>query len=863
MRNLKLILLLLSATFARSNAFSQTAATPAGATTSPEGVEMLDYDNPKPYVINDIRIYGIQYLDTNILANTTGLTKGATIMIPGNAISHAITRLWSQNYFSDVDIIVEMVGDDRVDLEIYLKEQPRVYNWAFEGVRKGEASTLIEDLKLRRGTELSDYVLDKNIYLIKKHYIGKGFRNVEVTPRIVNDPVVQNAVNVTFVVQKNDRVRIGKLEFEGNEEFKDKRLRRTMKKTHRVSINFFNNFKLNETEYENDKINLIDFYNSQGFRNAVIVKDSIYKINDKRIGILITLDEGNKYYIRDVKWTGNTKHKTEVLQAIFGVKKGDLYDKKTIQKRLGTGKEENPEDPTQIKSIYQNDGYLMSVIDPTETIIGKDSIDLEIKVFEGNQFTINNVGISGNMRVNDEVIRRELYTMPGELYNRALIMQTMRQLSSMQHFDPQAILPSIQPVSNELVDVAWPLTETASDKFEVSGGWGAGMLVFSAGIQLNNLSLKNFFKKGAWRPYPEGENQQLTLRLQTNGSYYKSGIFSFTEPWLGGKKPTSLTVSVHASEETDGYQMGDIVRRATRFFRTTGVSAGLGRRLSWPDQYFTLYNELGFTSYYLKNWYDAFLFSDGRSNIFTLRTVFSRNTVNQPIYPSSGSEFTVSLALTPPYSLLDGKDYRKLSELAVDNTDTDQQKAAQRSLYNWVEYHKWTAKAQWYFPLSMDNKLVLMARAEMGYLGSYNKYKVSPFEGFDVGGDGMTGYNVYGVDVIALRGYGDGMVTPTYGSSTHDYAKVYNKYTVEVRYPLIMQPMSQIYALAFAEAGNAFMSWQEFDPFTLKRSLGVGVRIYLPYVGLVGVDWGYGFDRAVGADKRHGGRVHFMMGMQF
>ncbi len=862
MRVFKLILLLLSATFAWGNAFSQTADPSPEDAVAPEGIEMIDYDNPKPYVIDDIRIYGIKYLNPDILTASTGLTKGATITIPGNAISQAISRLWSQRYFSDVDIIVDMLGDGKVALEIYLREQPRVYSWNFEGIRKGEASTLTEDLKLRRGTELSDYVLDKNIHLIRKHYIGKGFRNVEVTPRIENDPVVQNAVNVTFVVTKNERVKIGAIDFEGNSVFNDKRLRRTMKKTHRVSINFFNSFKLNETEFENDKGNIVDFYNSQGFRNAVIVKDSIYKINDKRIGILLSLEEGNKYYIRNIEWIGNTKYPTEMLQSLFGIKKGDLYDKKAIQKKLGTGREENPEDPMQIKSMYQNEGYLMSVIDPAEIIVGEDSIDLEIKIFEGRPFTINNVGISGNRRVNDEVIRRELYTMPGELYNRALIMQTMRQLSGMQHFDQQAIFPSIQPVSNELVDVAWPLTEAASDKFEISGGWGAGMFVFSAGIQLNNLSLKNFFKKGAWRPYPEGDNQQVMLRLQTNGSYYKSGVFSFTEPWLGGKKPTSLTVSVHASEETDGYQIGDIVRRASRFFRTTGVAVGIGQRLSWPDQYFTLYNELGFTSYLLKNWYDMFKITDGRSNIFTLRTVFSRNTVNQPIYPSSGSEFTLSLTLTPPYSLFDNKDYKALAESAA-STDPETQKTAERSLYKWVEYHKWSAKAQWFFPLTMDHKLILMARAEMGYLGSYNPYKTSPFEGYDVGGDGMTGTNVYGVDVISLRGYGDGQLTPTYGTTTYDYAKVYNKYTIELRYPLIMQPMSQIYALAFAEAGNAFMSWQDYDPFTLKRSLGVGVRIFLPYVGLIGVDWGYGFDRAVGAEKRHGGQIHFMMGMQF
>ncbi len=434
MRVFKLIVLLLSATFVWGNAFSQTAGEPSGGVTVPEGIEMVDYDNPKQYVINDIKIYGLQNLIPDILASSAGLIKGSTIKIPGTAISQAITRLWSMGYFSDVDIVVAPLGGDRVDLEIYLQEQPRVYNWAFEGVRKGEASTLTEDLKLIRGTALSDYVLDKNIYLIKKHYIAKGFRNVEVTPRIENDPVVQNAVNVTFVVKKNKRIRIGKIEFEGNKEFKDRRLRRTMKKTHQVSINFFNSFKLNEAEYENDKDNIIDFYNSQGFRNAVIVKDSIYKINDKRIGIHLTVDEGNKYYIRNVEWTGNTKYKTEVLQALLGIRKGDLYDKKTINKRLGTGKEENFEDPTQIKSMYQNGGHLMSSIDPVETVIGQDSIDINIIVFEGNPFTINNVEISGNQRVNDEVIRRDIYTMPGELYNRALVMQTIRQLASMQHY---------------------------------------------------------------------------------------------------------------------------------------------------------------------------------------------------------------------------------------------------------------------------------------------------------------------------------------------------------------------------------------------------------------------------------------------
>lgn len=837
--------------FAWTNAFAQKPDGESGQLSDPDpaGVPMISYDKPKPYTINDVTIYGVKFINTDILLASAGLSKGTVVYIPGNAISQAVSRLWSQRYFSDVKVIAELDGD-LVNLEVYLQERPRVYRWQFEGIRKGEATTLSDDMKLKRGTELSDYVLDKNINLIKKHYVAKGFRNVEVTPRIENDSVIVNAVNVTFVVKKNERVRIGAIDFEGNEEFTDKRLRRTMKKTHQKSINIFQNTKFNETEYENDKENILDFYNSKGHRNAIIVKDSIYVINPKRIGINLTLEEGEKFYIRNVSWTGNTKYSTEMLQSMFAVEKGDVYDRKTIHRRLGIGNEVNPDDASQITSMYQNEGYLMSMINPVETVVGADSIDLEVKVFEGRPFTINNVDISGNMRVDDEVIRREIYTRPGELYNRALVMQTLRQLAQMSHFDPMTLMPNIQPVSNELVDISWPLTETPSDKFEISGGWGGNMFVFSVGVQLNNLSLRNTFKKGAWRPYPQGQNQQLIVRAQSNGAQYKAFMGSFTEPWLGGKKPTSLTVSAYYSEETNATYFGGILYKANKYFRTTGVSVGIGTRLSWPDPYFQWYNELGYQGYNLKDW-NGFLFTNGRSNIFYLRSVLARNTTNQPIYPSAGSDFSLSVQLTPPYSLLDGKDYKKMQE------EDD------KSRYKFIEFHKWKAHAKWYFPLSRNQKLVLMARAEMGYLGHYNKYKVSPFEGFEVGGDGMTGYSVYGVDVVALRGYANGTLNPYYGSSTSDYAKVYNKYTVEVRYPIIMAPQSQIYALVFAEGGNSFKSWQDFDPFTVKRSLGVGVRFYLPIVGMLGVDWGYGFDHPYGSNSPHGSQFHFQMGMVF
>lgn len=828
-----------------------TAQTTAPEDAAPEAdIRMISYDDPKPYTIEDVRIYGVRYLDTDLLRNASGLTKGSTIYIPGNAVSQAISRLWSQRYFSDVKVVAEFLPDDKVNLEIYLQERPRVYNWNFEGIRKGEANTLTDDLQLKRGSELSDYILDKNVRLITKHFVDKGFRNVEVSTRIENDTTVRNAVNVTFVIDKNERVRIGAIDFEGNESFTDKRLRRTMKKTHQVNPNIFQSFRFKEEDYEADKENLLDFYNSQGFRNAVIVRDSMYTINDKRIGIDITLEEGDRFYIRNITWVGNTKYDTEYLQSLLGIHKGDVYDKKTIHQRLGIGKEMNPEDYTQIMALYQNDGYLMSTIEPTEVVVGADSIDLEIKVFEGKQFRINEVDISGNMNVDDEVIRRELYTRPGELYNRAMLMQTMRQLATMQFFDAASLAPSIQPVTNELVDIGWPLVESGSDKFEVSLGAGGGMFVGSVAVQLNNLSVKNFFKKHAWRPYPKGQGQQLSIQLQSNASYYTAFSGSFTEPWLGGRKPNSLTISAYYSNQTDSYAFGGVFRKGNAYFRTTGIAAGLGRRLSLPDPYFTLYNELSYTSYNLKDWNMFSLFNNGRANIFAFRTVFARNTVNNPVYPSSGSEFSLELSLTPPYSLFDNKDYKNMSE-------------ADPAKHRWIEYHKWQGKFRWYLPLTPDQKLVFMASAEMGYLGHYNKYKQSPFEGFDVGGDGMIGYNIYGVDIISLRGYSNSSLTPYDPANPNAYANVYNKYTLELRYPFVQGGQTQIYGLVFAEAGNGFRSWQEFDPFKVHRSLGVGVRLYLSFLGMIGLDWGYGFDGTAKSAGPHGGKLHFTMGTQF
>ena len=809
---------------------------------------------PRLYYIRDVNVHGVQYLNPEILKSSAGLIAGDSVYLPSNFISNAISRLWSQRFFSDVKIGAEIEGDS-LDLEVFLKERPRVYNWEFEGISKGKKKDLLEKLKLKRGSELSDYVIDKNKKLIHNYWAEKGFRNTEVDVRIDNDTLRPGqAVTVTFLIDRKEKVKIGKINFVGNEQFNDKRLRRTFKKTHQKSINFFKGTKLNENDYEADKELLIDFYNSRGYRNATIIRDSIYPINEKRLGIDLEVSEGNKYYIRNVSWVGNSVYETEGLQQMFGVKKGDIYDKKTMHKQLGIGQETDPES-TSVSSLYQNEGYLMSQIEPAETIIAPDSIDIEVKVFEGKQFTINEVGITGNQRVDDEVIRRELDTRPGELYNRALLMRTIRLLGSMGHFNPEAIMPDIKPVSNELVNINWPLEEQASDQFNIAGGWGSGTFVGSVGITLNNLSIKNTFKKGAWRPYPMGQNQRLSLSAQTNGTYYKAFAFSFTDPWMGGKKPNSFTLSAHFSEQNNAYY---VWQTSTQYFRTYGVAAGLGKRLNWPDPYFTFYAEASYERYALKNW-SSFVMTNGAANLASIKLVFGRNSVDQPIYPRRGSEFSASVQATLPYSLWDGKDYKKLEQIANSSNSTSAEAdRANQERYRWVEFHKWQFKAQWFQSFLKNSNLVLMLKAEMGYLGSYNKYKVSPFERYEVGGDGMSGYNIYGIDIIAMRGYEDGALDP--GSN---YSRGYNKYTAELRYPIILKPSSQIYVLGFLEGGNAFDSWKKFSPFKIKRSAGFGVRLYLPVVGMLGIDWGYGFDAPANSSTKSGSQFHFVLGQQF
>ena len=851
MRFLAKILCILTASLAALSVSAQSAPTIPADTTAvkeefvmPKDAPYLSEAEDRAYHIRRVNIHGVQHINHDIIRSSSGLVPGDSIYLSGSFIQNAMMRLWSQRYFEDIQIGATIEGDS-VDLEVMLRERPRVMNWAVTGVSKGKSKDLIDEvLKLKRGHELSDHIVDRNVKLIKEHFGEKGFLDCDIDVKIEPDTVIKQAVNVTFDVKKNKRVRIGEIIFNGNENFDDKRLARTFKKTHKVSVLFWQKTKFNEKEYEEDKELMLDFYNSKGYRNANILSDSIYRMEGTkkpRLGIRIDIAEGNKYYIRNVSWVGNSKYETELLEKMLSVKKGDVYDKKSIHKRLGIGKEQNPDDMS-VASLYQNEGYLMSQIEPSEVIIGADSLDLEIKIFEGNQFTINNVGITGNNRVNDEVIRREIYTRPGELYNRSLIMQSIRTLAGMQHFNEEALVPDIKPVSNDLVDVNWPLEEKASDQFNVAAGWGSGTFVGSVGITLNNLSIRNFFKKGAWKPYPMGQNQRLSISGQTNGTYYKALALSFQDPWLGGRKPNSFTISGHLSEQNNAYY---IWQSATSYFRSYGLSVGFGKRLTWPDPYFTFYGELAYQRYGLKN-YQSFVMTNGNANMLSLRLILARNSTDQPIYPRRGSDISMSLQITPPFSAMDRKDYS--------NPNMSEQER-----YKWSEFHKWQFKAQWFQALTPNNNLVLMAKAEMGYLGHYNKHKISPFERFQVGGDGMSGYTMYGVDIIALRGYEDGSLDPA-GSN---YSVAYNKYTVELRYPIILKPSSQIYVLGFLEAGNGFTSWKDFAPWKVKRSAGVGVRLYLPIVGMLGIDWGWGFDPPAGSTKPSGSQFHFVIGQSF
>ena len=835
----------------------------------------IDYNRPRKYIVGGVTVEGNNYFNSQQIIQLAGLAKGMEITVPGEEVSAIVRRLWLQRYFEDISLVVDHLGQtpDSAYFKIIIKERPRVSQWSFSGIKSGDKKELQDRLNLRRGGEFSEYVEKTSADIIKRYYAEKGFLNATVKAETKKDTIVMNAIRVNFNIDRGERVRIKDINFIGNEHVKDFKLARAMKKTKSNKFyNFFNSKKFNQKEYINDKKLVLSAFNEAGYRDARLVRDSVYYIEPKRLAIDLEFEEGDKYYFRDITWTGNSVYPSEVLNSVLQVQKGDVYDVVTMEKRLRGGGKQTDMD---VSKLYRDNGYLFFNITPVETNIQNDSVDVELRISEGKQATLNNIVINGNDLTSEKVVRRQIFTRPGYLFRQSDFERSIREIASLGQFDPEAIMGeggySIIPNQlNNTVDLVYNVTEKPSSQLELSGGWGAGTFVATVGVSFNNFSTRRMFDKSAWRPVPLGDAQNLAFRFQTNGKYYTALTASFVEPWLFGKKPTSLSLSGYYTRYTNSNLWLGILSNDQQM-EVFGVSASLGNRLKWPDNYFVLYNGLSWQTYRLKNWdHGYFIFDNGISHNISYTINLMRNSTDQQIYPRQGSDISLSLSLTPPFSLLRNYDYdaagNKITERGgkpIGWKDVQYDNWSVQNRYKWIEYHKWKLSAATYTKLIGD--LVLMTRAQFGYLGYYNRgWGYSPFEGFVVGGDGMSGYYSYGTEVIALRGYENSSLTPylptQYNSSRYAYAgNVYDKFTVELRYPVILQPSSTIFVLGFLEGGNCWSDIKDFNPFQIKRSAGVGVRIFLPMIGLLGVDWGYGFD-----DSANGGsQFHFVIGQQF
>jgi outer membrane protein insertion porin family len=825
---------------------------------------------PKKFDIAGIKVEGIKNYEDYVLIGISGLAVGQTITVPGTEITDAIRRYWRHGLFSNVAISVEKEYKNKIWLLITLAQQPRISEIRYNGVKKSERTDLINKIGLPKGSQITSNMVDRAKLLIKRYFDDKGFKNADVEIVQTDDPKAKGEVIVDVNIDKKEKIRVHKITIEGNTVLKDRKLKRTMKKTnerHKL-LNMFRPKKFVNENYEADKKLIIDKYNELGYRDARIVKDSTKMFNDRTIDIYIKLTEGDKYYLRNVTWLGNTVYSTDQLNYMLRMKKGDVYNQKLLNERLTS-------DDDAIGNLYYNNGYLFYNLEPVEVNVENDSIDLEMRITEGRQASIDKVTISGNDRVYENVIRRELRMRPGDLFSREDLMRSLRELAQMGHFDPEKMTPDIRPDQvNGTVNIALPLTSKANDQVEFSAGWGQTGVIGTLSLKFTNFSLENLLHPGQnYRGIlPQGDGQTLTISARTNASYYQQYSISFMDPWFGGKRPNSLSVSAFYSRQTDisskyysqsymnsyynsiygnSYNYSDMYDKS-KSLQMFGLSVGFGKRLRWPDDYFTLSAELSYQRYILHDW-KYFPVTSGNCNNLSLNLTLARNSVDNPIFPRTGSSFSLSCQFTPPYSLFDGVDYSSYNLSNQDDVN---------KMHRWIEYHKWEFKSKTFTPL-MDptiykKGLVLMTRADFGLLGYYDKYKKSPFETYDVGGDGMTGYASYATQSVGLRGYENSSLTP-YGSEGYAYARL----GLELRYPLMLETSTNIYVLGFLEAGNAWHNVTSFNPFDLKRSAGVGVRIFLPMIGLMGIDWGYGFDKVFGSKSYGGSQFHFILGQEF
>lgn len=836
---------------------------------------------PKKLEIADIKVEGADNYEDYVIIGLSGLSKGQVISIPGDEITQACKRYWEHGLFSDVSITDDKEEDGKVWLTIHLRMRPRVSEIRYSGVKKSEREDLEERIGMIKGGQITPNIIDRAETLIKRYFDDKGFKNAEVFINQKDDPAHDNQVIVDINIDKKEKIKVHRIEIEGNFALTDKKLKRVMKKTNEKGklLNLFRTKKFVEENYEADKQLIIDKYNELGYRDAMIVEDSISQYDDRTVDVYMRIEEGQKYYLRNITWVGNTLYTAEQLALYLQMKKGDVYNQKLLDQRLNT-------DDDAVGNLYYNNGYLFYHLDPVEVNIVGDSVDLEMRISEGRQATINKIMISGNDRLYENVVRRELFIRPGQLFNREALMRSYREIAQMGHFDPEQINPNIQPRPEDgTVDIDWELVSKANDQVEFSAGWGQTGIIGKLSLKFTNFSLANLLHPGEnYRGIlPQGDGQTLTISGQTNARYYQSYSISFYDPWFGGKRPNAFSVSAFYSRQTDissqyyndalynnfynnyysgmyGYGMynyGNYLNYENYYdpdksVQMFGLALMYGKRLNWPDDYFQFTAELSYQRYILRDW-QYFMVTNGNCNDLSLNLTLSRSSIDNPIYPREGSEFSFSLQITPPYSLFDGKDYSQYNQNNQDDIN---------AMQRWVEYHKWKFKSKIYIPLmdrfTVKRTPVLMARVDFGLLGHYNKYKKSPFGTFEVGGDGMTGYSTYGTETIALRGYENGSLS-SYGREGYAYARL----GIELRYPLMLETSTSIYALTFLEAGNAWQEVSDFNPFDLKRSAGVGVRIFLPMIGMMGIDWAYGFDRVWGSRSYGGSQFHFILGQEF
>jgi len=800
----------------------------------------IDYAAPKEYTIGGISVVGTVFNDKNSLISITGLEVGKKIRIPGDDISQAVKKLWKLGIIGDIQISITEIVEDQVYLQLDLKERPRLSRYFFEGIPQTQQTTLSDKVKLIRGRIVTDAMIQNAINVIKRHYAEKGFNNAEVNVVPQKDSLLANSVLLRIAVDRKSKVKINEIIFEGVSQLEEKKLLKKMKKTkEKRFMRIFSPSKFVAEEFENDKQNIVDYYNQNGYRNALIVTDSVWNHDESSVNVKLKIEEGKQFHYRNIEWTGNYKYTDEQLSQQLGINRGDIYNPEELSKRLNF----NPAS-TDITALYMDDGYLRFNINPVEVMVDEDSIDIEMRMFEGEQATINKIVVNGNTKTSDHVIFRELWTLPGQKFSRSDIIRTQQQLANMGYFDPEQIGIAPSPNPDGSVDIIYDLVERPSDQIELSGGWGGQFgFVGTLGVVFNNFSARNIFNWDSWKPLPAGDGQRLAIRMQANGRRFQTYTFTFTEPWLGGNKPNSFSVNLNHSVQ----RLLTFAGQVTGSLKVNGATLSLGRRLTIPDDYFILSQSLSFLVYNLDNFQTRGFnnFTDGQSYNITFNNTISRSSIDSPTYPRSGAQMSLSASFTPPYSLFSGDTFSDLSE---------------ENRFRWVEYHKWMFDNSWFMPVV--GKLVFNARAHMGFIGTYNKEKgVGPFERFILGGDGLAQNNfLLGTEIVGLRGYENNSILPPESNGTGGV--VYNKYVLELRYPLSLNPSATIFLLSFLEGGNNWGSFEEFNPFDLKRSAGVGARIFMRAFGMLGVDWAYGFDQITGRPGASGAQFHFTIGQQ-